>query len=248
MGMWHDEFIRQRSSASTPTAKGKQTIRENTTVEPQQMYTNGWNPMMSNMNGHLGLQNPIQQTQSDLTHQDAYNHMSDVDFEAAFAEALQEAEAMDQIQQTPDQPQVQQHDDLSSDQEFSRPDVRIGSDAIRYTDTKDRTLDLENRDADELAKTAGQLLNLVQHDSSEKFQNSQFLDLMRRIRDREVEVQNNDLQTTNGHGSQSQTTVSDPAHFPHHNPNPPHVPPFDSGDWSDGRESHRLGQRPYRQR
>jgi hypothetical protein len=46
-----------------------------------------------------------------------------------------------------------------------------------------------NDDDDEMAATAGQLLNSVADNTSEKFQNSQFLELMRRLRDREVRVE-----------------------------------------------------------
>lgn len=44
-------------------------------------------------------------------------------------------------------------------------------------------------DEDEMAATAGRLLERVADNTSEKFQNSQFLELMRRLRDREVRVE-----------------------------------------------------------
>jgi len=44
-------------------------------------------------------------------------------------------------------------------------------------------------DDDEMAQTAGRLLERVSDNTSEKFQNSQFLELMRRLRDREVRVE-----------------------------------------------------------
>lgn len=47
----------------------------------------------------------------------------------------------------------------------------------------------EVHDADELARTAGELLNRVKHDTNPKFQNSSFLSLMRQLRDREVHVE-----------------------------------------------------------
>ena len=43
-------------------------------------------------------------------------------------------------------------------------------------------------DGDELARTAGQLLDNVKHDQSAKFQQSNFLSLMRQLRDKEVRV------------------------------------------------------------
>jgi hypothetical protein len=51
----------------------------------------------------------------------------------------------------------------------------------------------KEREGDELARTAGQLLDSVQENTSAKFRNSNFLALMRRIRDREVVVEGNDM-------------------------------------------------------
>jgi hypothetical protein len=48
-------------------------------------------------------------------------------------------------------------------------------------------------EGDELARTAGQLLDSVQENTSAKFRNSNFLALMRRIRDKEVVVEGNDM-------------------------------------------------------
>ena len=240
--MWHDEFIRQRSSASTPVFKGKQAMIHSNMDYPQSQPVYGMNQGlymggMGVMNGGTSQQMP-QQTQADLTHHDAYNQMSEVDFEMAFAEALKDAEAMQHDEmELPGQPQVEQPSDIPTDLAYSRPDVRIGSDAIRYTEKEDQTGAQDHRDADELAKTAGQLLTLVQHDGSAKFQNSQFLSLMRQLRDREVEVQNNDLHPANGIDQRalSQNEVSDPPFLPHRNPHPDHVPLFDESDWSDNR-------------
>ena len=47
----------------------------------------------------------------------------------------------------------------------------------------------EVHDADGLARTAGELLDKVKHESNPKFQNSNFLSLMRQLRDREVHVE-----------------------------------------------------------
>jgi hypothetical protein len=53
-------------------------------------------------------------------------------------------------------------------------------------------------DEDEMAATAGRLLERVADNTSEKFQNSQFLELMRRLRDREVRVEEDKIVETNG--------------------------------------------------
>jgi hypothetical protein len=52
-------------------------------------------------------------------------------------------------------------------------------------------------DEDEMAATAGRLLERVADNTSEKFQNSQFLELMRRLRDREVRVEEDKIVETN---------------------------------------------------
>jgi len=145
-------------------------------------------PMFSAYSGAL-QENVFEQQQHAPMDINQHAHISDADFEAAFADALQHAQEMDaqgqpeSIQEHPQEPAIAQN-----------TSIKIGSDAIQYREWQDRTVDQDTRDADELARTAGQLLDSVQHDTSDKFQNSQFLELMRRIRDREVEVQNNELQ------------------------------------------------------
>jgi hypothetical protein len=52
-------------------------------------------------------------------------------------------------------------------------------------------------DEDEMAATAGRLLERVADNTSEKFQNSQFLELMRRLRDREVRVEEDKIVEVN---------------------------------------------------
>ncbi|EPQ29468.1 uncharacterized protein PFL1_03223 [Pseudozyma flocculosa PF-1] len=46
---------------------------------------------------------------------------------------------------------------------------------------------------DELARTAGRLVSSVEHDQSAKFKQSNFLDLMRRIRDKQAGIQGTDI-------------------------------------------------------
>jgi hypothetical protein len=190
LGGWQNEFMRQRSSASTPVSLGKQAVRDapqvntyQTTMSyPQPMYQTYTNAFQQQMDQPMTQQADVSVAQ--------HVQMSDVDFEAAFSEALAHAEVMDHDRQsTPamtETPAIQ-----SSDH------IRIGSDALKYVEKADRTADLDSKDADELARTAGQLLHNVSHDTSDKFANSRFLELMRKIRDREVEVQNNDLKDTN---------------------------------------------------
>ena len=69
-------------------------------------------------------------------------------------------------------------------------DERIGSDTIL-----DRTDEEEQRknETDELARTAGELLNSVKHDQSQKFRQSNFLALMRQLRDGVVQVEGDEI-------------------------------------------------------
>lgn len=66
---------------------------------------------------------------------------------------------------------------------------RISSDRILHQDEDERAETQRHDEADDLARTAGQLLDHVKHDQSQKFQNSNFLALMRQLRDREVRVE-----------------------------------------------------------
>jgi hypothetical protein len=64
-------------------------------------------------------------------------------------------------------------------------------------------------DDDEMAATAGRLLERVADNTSEKFQNSQFLELMRRLRDREVRVEGDKMvETSNSQTPAPQTNQS----------------------------------------
>ncbi|KDB24706.1 hypothetical protein H109_03444 [Trichophyton interdigitale MR816] len=101
-------------------------------------------------------------------------------FEAAFAEARAEIEL---------QESARQQENLEPKPEASEaPDpspletIRIGSDNIPAQ------LKEGMNESDELSKTAGELLDRVSHDQSQKFKQSNFLALMRQLRDREIVV------------------------------------------------------------
>ncbi|ELR09769.1 hypothetical protein GMDG_04253 [Pseudogymnoascus destructans 20631-21] len=65
----------------------------------------------------------------------------------------------------------------------------IGADAIHHPDTPSQQHLSPAQESDDLARTAGALLTSVQGDQSDKFANSQFLQLMRQLRDKEVVVE-----------------------------------------------------------
>ena len=55
----------------------------------------------------------------------------------------------------------------------------------------------QQHDDDALALTAQELLEKVEHNQTDKFKNSQFLSLMRKLRDREMKVEGNEMVSTN---------------------------------------------------
>jgi hypothetical protein len=86
-------------------------------------------------------------------------------------------------------------------------------------------------DEDEMAATAGRLLERVADNTSEKFQNSQFLELMRRLRDREVRVEEDKIVETNGQTTASSSSTIQQQHTQQTTTNPSQsssqIPPID---------------------
>lgn len=83
----------------------------------------------------------------------------------------------------------------------------IGADAILREAEDGRQEHQHADDPDELARTAGQLLDSVKYEQNQKFQESNFLALMRRLRDREVRVEGDkmvDVSTTSSASATSQ--------------------------------------------
>ncbi|KAB8228503.1 protein pex20 [Aspergillus alliaceus] len=113
--------------------------------------------------------------------------------ESAFEAAFEQARA-DLASQTADHTQEVTHEitqlDNTATSQAQEP-IRIGSDTILQPVKDDARVHLN--DADELARTAGQLLESVSHDHSRKFRESNFLALMRRIRDREVHIEGDEF-------------------------------------------------------
>ena len=70
---------------------------------------------------------------------------------------------------------------------------KIGSDAILEEASKGQKEHDSAHEADELARTAGQLLDNLKDEHSQKFQDSSFLALMRQLRDKEVRVEGDQM-------------------------------------------------------
>lgn len=116
----------------------------------------------------------VQQRQPDLDQAEMERAFEEVSFEQA--ELVESLPAMDLA-----------HDMRPTEE------TRIGSDTIFEEGAQENQNHSHEDNADELARTAGQLLDNLKHDQSQKFQNSSFLSLMRQIRDREVHVEGDKL-------------------------------------------------------
>lgn len=82
---------------------------------------------------------------------------------------------------------------MSSEQQIPEQ-ARLGADLIHDPMSQENP---QHEDPDALARTAGQLLDSVRNNQSTKFQNSEFLELMRQLRDREVMVKGDNIVGTN---------------------------------------------------
>ncbi|KAI9673787.1 MAG: hypothetical protein M1829_003905 [Trizodia sp. TS-e1964] len=100
----------------------------------------------------------------------------------AFQAAMDSRMEIDSIQTTPSGSPYENWDVAYAE----AVQERIGADTIAGGEQKPGG---EAVDADEFARTAGLLLDSVGDNQSTKFQNSSFLALMRKVRDREVRVQ-----------------------------------------------------------
>lgn len=81
---------------------------------------------------------------------------------------------------------------ISWDKEFQAQDLQLASTVSTIAQGEEKAHQ-SHGEADDLARTAGYLLDAVKHEQNPKFQNSQFLGLMQQLRDRELVVAGNEI-------------------------------------------------------
>ncbi|KAI5281244.1 hypothetical protein KEM54_003306 [Ascosphaera aggregata] len=176
-GGWQDEFLQQQQQqqihhVASPSHASQRLFGTVGAMRP-----------MSTMSQY-SMYNPVATLPRNST-----ETLDDAAFEAAFAEARAEVDQLDK--QSADYHQHKSRTelrlDINQDAGVSEPQqqgekVRIAADTIQ--DTGKNVVDQN----DDLARTAGQLLESVQHETNQKFKESNFLALMRQLRDREVVV------------------------------------------------------------
>ena len=175
-GGWHHDFMRQQ----TPPAVFSPPQQQRLNASYRDIEANSYNTFsQANML-------PIAQ-QKQPERQQVMDFLDQKDMERAF-----EAVSMEQREFTETPSSLV---DMAREFKEMYPyeEIRVGSDRILDESMRDEDDNKDKNDADELARTAGQLLDNVKHDQSQKFQQSSFLSLMRQLRDREVHVEGDQL-------------------------------------------------------
>lgn len=209
-GDWQQEFIRQRENVASSSRQKEPEIAPQVNFEPSYMAQSG---ALSSM--HQAYVGSSQQIAAQGTQFD----------EAAFEQAFRDV--FNEVQAALPPESLQQNTELQAElveehvpQEIHEPGhAKIGSDAIQYIETADRSADHDAQSASDLARVAGELIHNVSHETNDKFKNSQFLNLMRHIRDREIEVRNNDFEFTIRQETHAAPTQSEPEQLRPHDPN-----------------------------
>lgn len=178
-GGWQNEFLKQQQR--TP-AQHSQNTHMNRAFQPA--FSPGYAMQGASMNA---IQRP-QESQTEPAPREQFDESA---FEAAFEQARADMESLGADTAEQDH-QMQETDEVDALVEpATHEEIRIGADNIPASRQEDTQI--PDRGADELARTAGRLLDSVRNNQSEKFQQSNFLALMRRIRDREVQVEGDEF-------------------------------------------------------
>lgn len=164
--------------------------------QPQhQPFGYGFQPSIApNYSMNSASMNAYQPQMATETQQPPAEAFDESAFEAAFeqARADMDLEATNIAQTNAENINENIQSDVAAEP-GAHEEIRIGSDTIPYTAKEDADAQGQSNDGDELARTAGHLLDSVSHEKNQKFQQSNFLALMRRIRDREVHIEGDEF-------------------------------------------------------
>lgn len=190
---------------------------------PQQSFT----PMMQSKGKEPAIADQFDEAAFAKAFDQAHEDMMGVEETTQEHEIVQEEsieELVEKIEQAAEQGASQMlnesSDDLEQFEEFNPGRIHGGDiehDPQQWLNEDQQSEERPQEDDDALAATAQELLEKVEHNQSDKFKNSQFLDLMRKLRDREVRVE----------GDKMVETVS-PTHNPATAPTHTHPHPHSS--------------------
>ncbi|PQE19873.1 Peroxin 20 protein [Rutstroemia sp. NJR-2017a BVV2] len=209
LGGWHQEFAAQGFGGQGSIAQGKQPVMQMGAPANMNSVYNSWSHPIPGVGMQQNQFTPMQtgtsqsQSQNEVFDDEAFARAFD---EAAQAELNHKQETHQTESTTSTQLHQQPQEEILLSESASRfmneepreawrvhDQAPLGADTILEDDPK--------QSPDALSRTAGQLLDSVRHDQSDKFQNSQFLQLMRQFRDREVVVEGDKLVDVGGGGA-----------------------------------------------
>ena len=185
-GGWHQDFLRQQNQTSMYQSQQQQKPASQNYSEWSYGSAAGLMPQH-----HHTLSPMAQMKQPERQVEDVYDEAA---FERAFdaaREEVQQSEESAHRKETQLDAGLQDTKDRQSQGWLNHS--RIGSDRVLDESQTREEEGKEADDAEELARTAGQLLENVKGDQSQKFQESNFLSLMRQLRDKEVRVEGDKL-------------------------------------------------------
>jgi hypothetical protein len=183
---WQNEFAKQQSQ---PVGSAPSNYAGYNSIPFQRLSTIApMAPLQAPSYSMTASQSQLDQSQAQST--EVFDEEA---FARAFDQAAQSELAMEQAVQ---QQSLGIDQDVLVDQSAERlmgsdqvlEPVRLGADLI-YDPREGESVQQHQDDPDAVARTAGQLLESVKDNQSDKFQKSQFLELMRQLRDREVRVE-----------------------------------------------------------
>ncbi|KAF7959185.1 hypothetical protein EAE96_002700 [Botrytis aclada] len=194
---WHQEFA-QSHGAPGIIAQGNQAIMA---MNRPSMMNAGYNPMprvlMQQSQLSSASQSLVESNEvfDDAAFARAFEQAANAESERAQQQELESQAASVQHEETHvlDQIHVTKEAELELDRAEKQllGQTLLGADTIQDPATATSEQNIHAPDA--LSRTAGELLSSVSNNQSEKFQNSQFLQLMRQFRDKEVTVEGDEV-------------------------------------------------------
>ena len=196
-GGWHQEYLRQQNHPSSYQNQQQQASAGQNYNRSSYGYTNGLLPQYRDHLSPMALQKQPEKQAEAFYDEAAFEKAFD-----AAREEIQQSEKSARKQET--QVDTGPLDSRGEEGQRGLDHNRIGADRITDEAEKRREEGEEADDAEELARTAGQLLENVKGNQSSKFRESNFLSLMRQLRDKDVRVEGNELVDVNAPSSTPQ--------------------------------------------
>ena len=171
---WASDFLNMNAQQQTPSPplshqsapQQHANMAHHHPMQPMAMGMGMGIPFQAGAMQHMNHQMPINQSAQPLTQSDAA--MSSSKWHEAFTA-------------------------VEASRNKTPPPAALASESMQAEPAAKQAETADPYETDELARTAGRLVSSVEHDQSTKFRQSNFLDLMRRIRDKQASIQGTDI-------------------------------------------------------